>query len=51
MWPLTGVTCNVTCCWGDFTEYILLVPGGHKKNCVFFINVLLKMTKCYERYM
>ena len=37
--------------WGDFTEYIPLVPGGHRKNSLFFINVLLKMTKCYESYM
>ena len=36
---------------GDFTEYIPLVPGGHQKNCLLFINVLLKMTKCYERNM
>ena len=35
---------------GDFTEYIPLVPGGHRKSCLFFINVLPKMTKCYERY-
>ena len=36
---------------GDFTEYIPHVPGGHRKNVLFFINVLLKMIKCYERYM
>ena len=37
--------------WGDFTEYIPLVPGGHQKSWLFFINVFPKMTKCYKRYM
>ena len=41
----------VRCTWGDFTEYIPLVPGGHRKNSLFFINVLLKMTKYYESYI
>jgi len=37
--------------WGDFTEYIPLVPGGHRKSCLFFINVLPTMTKWYKSYM
>ena len=53
--PTLGIMtlCAVRWCdtWGDFTEYIPLVPGGHQKNSLFFINVLLKMTKCYESYM
>ena len=37
--------------WGDITEYILLVPGGHQNNSLLFINILLKINKFYERYM
>ena len=36
--------------WGDFTEYIPLVPGEHRKK-ITVLYVLPKMTKCYERYM
>ena len=37
---------------GEISQNIFrLVPGGHGKNSLFFINVLLKMAKCYESYM
>ena len=42
---------SCACKRGDFTEYIPLVPGGHRKSCLFFINVLPTMTKWYKRYM
>ena len=33
---------------GYFTEYILLVLGGHQENCLLFINAIPEMTKYME---